>query len=736
MLALASVAASATQAQSAATPPTAAASAPTPPSVLQPVKVIGTRLTSDATVTEGTNSYAAPAATVGSKTPQTLRQTPQSVSVITQQRLQDQQLLTLDSALNQATGITVNNATNRSASFFARGFLVSTVQVDGIAVALPTNNYGFNSPDLAMYDHVEVLRGSAGLLSGAGTPGAVIGLARKRPTKQAQLRMNASLGSWDQKRVEVDGSAPLNADGSLRGRAVVLHEDRDFYYDVATQQRTVVYGVADYSFSPSTRASLGVSREEVKGRPLNGSNLPRYSNGADLKLPRSTFLGAAWNSERSTGTEAFADIEHQFNERWHAKLAVTQLLSDNQGKIGFLLGSIDPVTKAGAVQRGNYVDAEVRRRGADLMLDGRFEALGMKHEVVLGASAAEHVYDSEITALYNAPYTAVDIFSYNPYTVPEPATPAVASRPGINNQQTRQSGIYGTLRTHFTDSLTAVAGVRSSEWKFRQRNLKTGVEQSNYRDSATTPFLGAVYDISHDWSAYASYADSFVVQNLFGVDTKRLPPVTGVNYEAGLKGTLFDGRADASLAMFRINRKNIGQRDTVHTGPTECNGAACYVTGGETRSDGLEAEISGDLRPGWNLYAGYTYNTTKYVRDRTVTGSPSANEGQGLADWVPKHTLRVWSNMRLPGTASAWTVGAGVTAQSHFFRLLSGQLMNQSGYALMNARVGYQVDKSWSVALNANNVFDRIYYQRFNLLDQGAFYGEPRNFMLSARGAF
>lgn len=224
--------------------PAEAASAPTPANVLHPVTILGTRLVPDRTVTEGTDSYAAPAATVGSKTPQALRQTPQSVSVIPQQRLQDQQLLTLDSALNQATGITVNNATTRSASFFARGFLVSTVQVDGISVALPTNNYGFNSPDLALYDHVEVLRGSAGLLNGAGTPGAVIGLARKRPTSQAQLRVNASLGSWDQKRVELDGSAPLNDDGSLRGRAVVLHEDRNFYYDVASQRRTVLYGVA------------------------------------------------------------------------------------------------------------------------------------------------------------------------------------------------------------------------------------------------------------------------------------------------------------------------------------------------------------------------------------------------------------------------------------------------------------------------------------------------------------
>jgi outer membrane receptor for ferric coprogen and ferric-rhodotorulic acid len=686
------------------------------------------------TVTEGSRSYTSPALTIGSKTAQSLRETPQSVSVITQQRLEEQTLTTLDAALAQSTGITVNPSHNRAGALFARGFLVSTVQLDGVSVALPTNNYGYDSPDLAIYDHVEVLRGSAGLLNGAGTPGAVIGLSRKRPTAEKQFKVNATYGSWNNKRIELDGSTPLNADGSLRARGVITQENRDFFYDVAKQNKTLVYGVVDYDLSPRTRFTVGASHQDITGVPLNGTNLPRYSNGGDLKLPRSTFLGASWNREQVRHTDVFAEMEHQFNDRWKFKLAATQAMSTTDAKIGFLLGAIDPATGTGAFQRGNAVQAEVQRKGLDAFLSGSFDAFGRQHEIVLGANRSEHRYQTDIMNLYTAPYTPVDIFSYDPHAVPEPATPTQSN--GINDQHTTQTGVYGTVRFKLTDDATLILGARHSHWKFKQQNLKTGVVNSNYSDTAVTPFAGLVYALNNNWSLYGSYADVFQVQNSFKFDGSQLPPVTGVNYEAGIKGELLDGKLTTSLAVFQIERKNIAERDTVNTSPTACNGFACYVTGGETQSRGIEAEINGALTPHWQLFAGYTFNTTKYVRNRTITGAPSDSEGQPLAEWVPKHIFRVWTNYQLPGQWQRWHVGGGINAQTSFYRVLSGQRLQQGAYALWNARVGYQIDKTWSVAVSMNNLFDKSYYARFNLLDQGTMYGEPRNFTVALRGNF
>lgn len=686
------------------------------------------------TVTEGSNSYTSSGLTVGSKTPQSIRQTPQSVSVITQQRLQDQNLTNLDAALGQSTGITVNNILNRSSSLFARGFLVTNVQIDGVPLALPTNNYGFDTPDLAIYDHVEVLRGSAGLLNGAGTPGAVIGLTRKRPTLDNQFNVNTTYGSWNNMRVEIDGSALLNADGSLRARGVVVREDRDFFYDIAEQKKTLMYGVIEYDFSHQTRFTFGASHQDLTGVPMNGTNTPRYSNGANLKLPRSTFLGAAWNREEAENTELFGEMEHHFGVNWKLKTGATRTLSETDSKIGFLLGAINPVTKSGSFQRGNAVKAEVERQGLDAVLSGNFEALGQRHEVVLGMNRSEHRYQSDIVSLYPVPYTPVDIFNYDPRAVPEPITPA--STNGANEQSTIQTGVYGTLRLKVADPVSLILGARDSHWKFKQQNLLTNRVISNYSDQAITPFAGVVVDLNKTWSAYTSYADVFQVQNSFMFNGQRLEPITGVNYEVGLKGELFNSQLNTSFAIFHIERKNVAQRDTINTSPTACNGLACYVAGGETQSQGVEAEVSGALTQNWNLFAGYTFNTTKYVRDRTITGAPSINQGEPLTAWVPEHIFRLWTTYQLPGELNKWSIGGGVNAQTSFYRVLNGNRMEQGGYALWNARAAYRIDKNWTVAATLNNVFDKTYYSRFNLLDQGNMYGEPRNFMLSLRGKF
>lgn len=686
------------------------------------------------TVTEGSGRYTSPAVRIGGKTPQALRQIPQSVSVMTQQRLEDQNLNTLDGALAQSTGITVNSSLNRSSSLFARGFLVNTVQVDGVTMALPTNNYGFDAPDLAVYDHVEVLRGSAGLLNGAGTPGAVIGLARKRPTAQRQFQAAASLGSWNNGRVVLDGAGPVNADGSLRARAVLVHEDRGFFYDLASHRKTLLYGVLEYDLGARTRVTAGATYQTLEGVPLNGSGLPRYSDGSDLKLPRKTFLGAAWNREQGSLHEAFAEAEHRFANDWKLKAAATQSLSRTDAKIGFLLGAINPATGTGAVQRGNAVDSDVERQGIDSVLSGHFNAFGQRHELVLGASTAEHRYRTDIVSLYNAPYMPVDIFSYDPRAVPEPVTPA--SLTGPNEQRTRQSGAFATLRLKLADPLTLVAGARSSHWRFRQHRLRTGATLSAYSDSAVTPFAGLVHDLDESWSVYVSYADVFEVQNRFAFGGAQLPPTTGANYEAGIKGELLDGRLTTSLALFQIRRKNIAQRDTVNTGPTDCNASYCYVTGGETESRGLEAEVNGALGAGWNLFAGYTFNTTRYVTDRLPNGQPSGNQGQPLASHIPRHILRVWTQRQLQGTLNRWSVGAGVSAQSPLYRILNGQRMAQAGYAVWNARIAYQASPRWTASVQVNNLTDKAYYAGLNLLDQGGFYGEPRSVVLALRGSF
>ncbi|KAG0929671.1 hypothetical protein G6F31_017267 [Rhizopus arrhizus] len=188
-----------------------AASAQTAPeaTTLAPVTVRG----EEAGVTEGSASYTAPSVTIGGKLPLSLREIPQSVSVITRQRIEDQNMTSLEDAMAQTPGITTDlAATAAIPQFYSRGFQLEYFQYDG--VPMQTGGASWAQPDLFMFDHVELLRGAAGLFNGAGQPGGVMHLVRQRPTREFLFSGAASAGSGDNYRGEADLASPLNASGS------------------------------------------------------------------------------------------------------------------------------------------------------------------------------------------------------------------------------------------------------------------------------------------------------------------------------------------------------------------------------------------------------------------------------------------------------------------------------------------------------------------------------------------
>src|SRR5450830_2180205 len=176
---------------------------------------------------DNTGNHATRAVTLGGSE-RSLRETPQSVSVITRQQMDDKNLFTLDQVLEQSTGLTRMNRSFGSHEFLSRGNAL-TYLIDGMP-GIADNSTGWLIPDMAVYDRVEILRGSTALIVGAGTPGGVANLVRKRPRAEAHADVTATVGSWNQRRVEIDAGTPLNAAGSVRGRALVAYEDRAYFY--------------------------------------------------------------------------------------------------------------------------------------------------------------------------------------------------------------------------------------------------------------------------------------------------------------------------------------------------------------------------------------------------------------------------------------------------------------------------------------------------------------------------
>ncbi len=152
------------------------------------------------------------------------------------------------------------------------------------------------------------------------------------------------------------------------------------------------------------------------------------------------------------------------------------------------------------------------------------------------------------------------------------------------------------------------------------------------------------------------------------------------------------------------------------------------------RSQGVETEVSGRLAPGWEVAGGYTFNTTRYLKDNT-------NGGAAFRTFTPRHIFQLWTTYQLPGQWNRWSVGGGVNVKSGIYTESAAQgpvsgssvRVSQGGYAIWNARVGYRVNEHVSMGLNVNNLFDKVYYQRLGNADMGNAYGEPRSVMLSMR---
>jgi len=718
----------------------------------------GANGSTDPTATEGTGSYTSNSLSIGSKTAQSIRETPQSVSVVTQQRIQEQNLTSVADALRQTTGITVTGG-QITPSFYSRGFAIQNIQADGGAPLYTGTNGSNTVASLGEYDHVEVLRGADGLFNGTGDPGGSINLVRKRPLDHNQVVVEGNAGSWNNFSGSLDVTGPVpDSNGKVRSRVVLEHQDQHFFYDVAKANHTLLYGIVEADVTPSTLVTVGGSYLKQDSVPfLQG--LPRYSNGIDLGLPRNTCLCVPWGQYNVENAELFGRVEQHIYDDWSVKLNVTDVHQASFEKAGYAFGAVNPVTQADMFSalgmRGSSQQTLL-----DATLNGKFDLFGRRHEVVVGADW-QNVDNGGYTDYYPAvSYPAFNVFKFNPGAFPEPALPGASDSFPVLGQ--KQYGAYATLRLSITDPLHLIGGVRDT-W-YRNSLVQTILDPSSGRvldrqsqfyqsNDVLTPYGGIVYDVTKEWSLYGSYTSIFTSQGLAMTAAHAvLPPVVGASYEAGAKGELLDHRLNAQISFFYIDRTNTAIQDLsvpfTHVGGLQC----CYLASGEAISQGVDIELTGKILPDWQISTGYTYNDNYFKTGGTLSNGVSST-GTSIAPQAPKHLFKLWTTYQLPGQLSQWTLGFGVNAQSATFANgtiytafnangtgVSGSSVPyqfvQGGYAVFNARVAYQIDKNWSAALNINNIFDRVYYQTVGVTSSGSLYGPPRNAMLTVRGTW
>lgn len=673
------------------------------------------------TTTEGTRSYTTGAMSTSTGLPLSIRETPQSVSVITRQRMEDQGMTDLNDVVRYAPGVTLRKFGGDRQEFLSRGFRIDNVMYDGLPTTAGTFTLdSLSSADLSIYDRVEVVRGATGLMTGAGDPSATLNLVRKRPTAFPQVSVTTSAGSWDRYRTEVDASNKLNEAGTLRGRAVAAYEDGHSFQDVRERKRQTFYGVLEADLSDATTWTIGASKQR-EDKTSDWGSLPSGPNGENLHLSRSTFLSGDWAYWDQDNYTLFSDITHTFDNGWKAKLAAQQVWANSDTYSNYLTStaadfSYSSVSDFGTASGAYRTDSD--QLNLDASVSGPFQLLGREHELMAGISRRQDKFYQR--GGYSGA-TPVDIYNFRPSSIPKPAKDSLT--PYASKNTTTEEAVYAAARFNPVDPLHVIVGGRVSWYDFD--NLYSDNDYKATRE--VTPYAGIIYDLNDTYSVYASYTEIFKPQSEQNSGGSVLEPMTGRSYEIGLKGAYFDGALNASVALFDTIQENRAYLPANQA--TFCPGypaQSCYSAAGEVRSRGIDAEISGQLTPNWQASAAYTLVLSQYTKDVTY-------EDRRFAPEQPKHLFKAATSYQLTGSLSNWRIGADLQAQSETFERVGTGEAKQDSYALVGLMAGYRFNEHWDGRVNFNNIFDEKYWQGIPTGTGSGTYGDPRNVMLSLK---
>lgn len=693
--------------------------------------------TEDTIVVEGSSSdsssdtqkqdYSVKTTTAGTKMQMVQRDIPQSVSIISEQRMQDQQLQTLGDVMDSTTGISRSQADSDRNSYYSRGFEIDNYMVDGIPTYFESRwNLGDALSDTALYERVEVVRGANGLMTGTGNPSASINMIRKHATsREFTGNVSAEYGSWNKQRYITDLQSPLTEDGNVRARIVAGYQNNDSWLDRYNSDKTFFSGILDADLGSATSLSAGYEYQRINVDSPTWGGLPRWNtNGSSRQYDRAHSTAPDWAYNDKESNKVFMTLKQLFADTWQATLNATHTEIKFDSKTMYIDAYVDKNTGMLVGPYGNYGpgfdyvggtgwNSGKRKVDAlDLFADGSYDLFGRQHNMMIGGSYSKqnnryfsswaNVFPDEVGSFNNFDSATFPETNWNPQSLAQDDT-------------TRMKSLYAATRVTLADPLHLILGARYTNWSID--TLSYTMEKNH-----TTPYAGLVYDINDNWSTYASYTSIFQPQNVRDSSGKYLTPITGNNYELGLKSDWMDSRLTTTLSVFRIEQDNLGQ-STGNPIPGSA-GDIAYTTADGTVSKGVEFEINGALTDNWQM----TFGATRFVAED--------NEGNAVNPNLPRTSVKLFTRYRLPAMPEL-TVGGGVNWQNRVYKDTVTPFgtfrAEQGSYALVDLFTRYQVTKNFSVQGNLNNLFDKTYDTN---IDGSIVYGEPRNVSVTASYQF
>ena len=628
-----------------------------------------------------------------------LRETPQSVTILDQARIRSFGLTTVNDLLAQVTGVNVEKVETDRTYYNSRGFDITNFQVDGIGLPLIWG-IQFGDLDTVLFDRVEVVRGANSMMTGTGNPSATVNYVRKRPTDSFQASAALQYGSWENYRLEADVSGPLDAAGAVRGRLIYANEDRGSYLDHYHVNRNVYSGLLAWDVTPKLTATAGYALQDNRSRGVLWGALPLlYSDGTRVDYPRSASTSADWTYWNVKDQTAFTELDYRFDNGWQVKATGTYKRFNENAKLLYAYDNPDPATGLGVKGMSGVYPSKYENFILDAYASGPFQLFGRTHQLVVGGQTSKSTGKewenfSGDTILYPA------VGLWGSQQVAEPTYPGAYQ---ASDQTDRLSRFYAAAHFSVTDPFKVVAGFNAL--KLKSKGYSYGADTPR-DEKKVSPYVGAVYDLTPNVSLYASYTDIFNPQSERDANNQNLPAAHGQAYEAGVKSEWFDHRLYLTGAVFQSEQKDLAFA-------VGMDGTRTVYDGLDTKVTGYELEATGALTDQWTLSAGWT--------QLKIEGE----NGQDR-EYLPRKTFKATTTYTFPELRNL-TVGAAVRWQSAV-SMVDIAPVEQKAYGVVDL-----TDKV-RATLNVDNAADKTYLT--SLMWTQSYYAAPRSASLRLTYSF
>ncbi|MBU1284171.1 MAG: TonB-dependent receptor [Gammaproteobacteria bacterium] len=660
-----------------------------------PLSLESMEITTSAERADGpVQGYRATRSASATRTDTPIHETPQAISVVPAQVVQDIGATRLEDALDYAGGVERGNNFGGQGltEFLVRGFSTQEFYRNGFAV-----NRGYpNMPDASTLERIEVLRGPASMLYGRGDPGGTFNIVSKQPEAQRRTVLGSQVDTQGLRRGTLDTTGALDESAAFTYRLNLVAEGSDSFRDHVESERYNIAPVLRWQLSEDTAVIL--EGDYLHNRHPLDRGVTRYPTQAG-KLSSERFLGEE-SAGKLTNQNATTQlrVEHQLDDQWAVR-----------GGVQYLDGSLDggAVENNGLAADGRTVGRNYSERwlnwndfAAQTNLEGHFDTAGLQHTLLLGLEYDEYNYNSLIRRSSGA-LDAFPIDLYNP--VYGQALPALTRTTTHDDENLKTYAFYLQDQIELTERLSAQIGARLERFEQRYVDKLSSTSSWEQAHNAVSPRFGLIYDLTEALAVYANTSRSFKPNRGAGRTSQAFDPEEGIAHELGIKYELPEHDLSVTAAVYHITKENVLTSDPLNTGSENFQVAA-----GEVRSRGFDLSVAGNITPEWRAIGGYAYVDAQ-VTDSSTTSMPV---GTRLAN-VPRHSLNLLNTYEFAGgSLDGLGLGVGVKYVGDRYGSTSNTAFDMSAYTTVDLLAYYPLTERVRLNLNLNNLFDEDYEER------------------------